>query len=174
MKLIPIFNKNLFVSVDDDDFERLNTYKWYLVDGYAVRNRYRSELLKPTAVKMHREILGIVNSCAIVDHKNQNRLDNRKENLRLCSYQENSRNRNKFRHKAGKELSSKFKGVSYHKKSKKWIARIIINNKTIHLGCFKDELDAAKAYNNSAILNFKEFAFINNDVQKIDNKQSKK
>lgn len=92
-----------------------------------------------------------------VDHINHNVLDNRRENLRLCTREQNLMNRRK-----NKKSSSQFKGVSFYRPLNKWKAQIKINHKKIHIGYFENEIDAAKAYNKAAILYFGDFAYLNN------------
>jgi hypothetical protein len=99
MKKIYLSGKNgkdKFVLVDDDDYEKLSRYKWCWSKGYALRSY--SENKKRIYVFMHRQILGLNYSDKIlVDHINFDRLDNRKENLRLCSVSENARHQNKHK-----------------------------------------------------------------------------
>lgn len=61
----------------------------------------------------------------------------------------------------GKKTSSKYKGVHWRKDINKWVARISHRNKRIHLGCFDDEREAAKAYNEKALELWGEFARLN-------------
>jgi hypothetical protein len=74
-----------------------------------------------------------------IDHIDGNGLNNQKSNLRVVTHRENHQNR---QHKK----SSKFPGVSWNKKIKKWNAKIRIGNKSLHLGYFYDEEEASKAY----------------------------
>lgn len=78
----------------------------------------------------------------IVDHKNNNPLDNRVENLQLITQRENAS-------KDKKNGTSKYTGVTWAKVSNKWASRIKINGKSIHLGYFNTELEAAKYYQNA-------------------------
>lgn len=75
----------------------------------------------------------------VIDHINDNILDNRLENLQIITQRENA-------YKNQKNYSSKYKGVCYHKASKKWIASICINDKNKYLGLYKDEYSAHLAY----------------------------
>ena len=75
-----------------------------------------------------------------MDHINGNRLDNRLENLRLVTSRENNQNRSLHR-------ATGMCGYRWHKRDKKWHARIYINGKHIHLGAFSNENEAQKAYN---------------------------
>ena len=77
--------------IDDDDFERVSQYKWYINENaektklYAMRSKLKSEegIVKGTKVYMHRFILQVVEKTAVIQHKNGNTLDNRKENLTI-------------------------------------------------------------------------------------------
>ena len=92
---------------------------------------------KRSCVSMHRFIMNCP-KYMFVDHKNHNTLDNRKENLRIVTIQQN--NMNKSSHK---NSSSKYVGVSKCKNGK-WQAKIRVNNKLLYLGVFNKEDDAAK------------------------------
>lgn len=76
----------------------------------------------------------------IVDHINRNRLDNRKSNLRLCDNALNQQN------STARKGSSRFKGVSFHKKRQKFLVQFRFQNKFYFVGWFDDEEDAARAY----------------------------
>lgn len=82
-----------------------------------------------------------------LDHIDQNRSNNRIENLRECTYGENHRNKGKQRTRAAK--SSQYKGVAWSIRNK-WRASIVKDKKTVHLGYFINEEDAAMAYNEAA------------------------
>jgi hypothetical protein len=93
----------------------------------------------------------------VVDHINHNGLDNRKANLRLATCAQNSYNRKQFR----KRQTSKYTGVSWIKQIKKWRVIICYKRKNIHIGYFKDEKQAAKAYDKAAKQYHGEFASLN-------------
>lgn len=141
--------------VDDDDFDRLVGYNWFLGNnGYAVRNA-RSENGKKTQIYMHRVILGTPEEKK-TDHINENKLDNRKVNLRACTVSENHWNKG-----AHKDSKSGLKGVFFHKRTGKWEAQIMALGKRYHLGYFFEKERAAVEYNNAAIKLHGEFAKLN-------------
>ena len=152
------------VTVSDMDYEELIKFNWsYSAStGYAVR-KGRKSLNEPRTVHMHRFIMD-ASSKVQIDHINGNKLDNRRLNLRIASVQKNAFNRKKPK----VECTSIYKGVLQRKNSEKWIARIKISNKAIHLGTFINEVDAAKAYNEAALYYFGEFARCNNFLESGD------
>jgi hypothetical protein len=81
--------------------------------------------------------------------------------LRLALNGENQANRKKQQSINGGKCSSIYKGVTWHKKTCKWLAQIYFQNKRFHLGYFTSEIEAAKAYNNAALKHFGEFASVN-------------
>jgi len=92
----------------------------------------------------------------MLDHIDNNRSNNKIENLRSSTRSENNRNAKKWK----KSTSSIYKGVSWYR-NKKWISYINFNKKRFHLGYFTNEIDAAKAYNIKAIELFGEYANLN-------------
>jgi len=100
---------------------------------------------------MHREIMGCPTKKQI-DHINNDPLDNRRSNLRVCSHAENSRNR--------RMSSGKLKGVLWKSKNR-WQARIRVNGNLKVLGSYLSPQDAASAYDKAAVKYFGEFANIN-------------
>jgi len=155
MKQIPL-SQSKFALVDDEDYERVNQYKWCInSNGYAVTS-YRDSNGKRKAMKMHRFILNLNKGDSLVDHRDTIRINNQKYNLRVASFVENLRNQ-----KINKNNKSGFKGVRLHKPSSLYIAQIGINGKQKHIGYFKCPVEAAKAYNEAAIKYFGEFAQLN-------------
>jgi len=152
-RAIPL-NQGRYTIVDADDYEELSRYNWCAVKEGRTWYAYTLTIdCKP--LPMHRVITNAPKGL-VVDHKNHNGLNNRKPNLRLCTQRQNQRNR---RPKRGS--SSQYKGVSWHKEKKKFRAAIFYNGKNIHLGYFKDEVEAAKAYDKKAKELFGEFAYLN-------------
>jgi hypothetical protein len=95
-----------------------------------------------------------------IDHINGNTLDNRYVNLRTCTKIENGRNRI-----YKKEGESKYTGVRLDKRDNTWSAAIKINYKSIYLGQYKNEHDAAEAYNEAVIKYFGEFGRLNRIIR---------
>jgi hypothetical protein len=152
MKTIPLTQGKVAI-VDDEDFERVNQFKWYVHDVDNLFYAYRRQGRK-SSLKMHRFILGLDDPKIHIDHKNHNGLDNQKKNLRVCNRNQNQHNRRK------QKGSSRFKGVTWYKPLKKWRAQICVNNKQMHIGVFLSEQDAAIAYNQAATKYFGEFAHV--------------
>jgi len=148
-----------YAIVDQEDFERLNKYKWHANKAkntcYAVR-RVHIGTNKWKHIKMHREVIDPPDHL-FVDHINHNGLDNRKANLRPATHRQNSYNRIHFR----RNPSSKYKGVSWRKQTKKWDVQIRYNGKTKFIGSFENEIEAAKAYDKEAKKHQGEFAVLN-------------
>lgn len=154
MKKIKITNTNKYMLVDDEDFEWFNQFSIILRGGgYAARLFYING--KQKTLLIHREIMNAERN-QLVDHKNQNKLDNRKSNLRFCS-----RSTNAMNCKVHKHNTSGYKGVSYMKSIKKYRAYIVLKDKQINLGCYSNKTDAAKAYDKKALELFGEFASLN-------------
>ena len=150
MKKIKL-TQNKYALVDDEDFEKLSKYKWHFTGQYAAHRLHRNGGNKKIQW-MHRFILNTPIG-KDTDHINGNKLDNRKKNLRICSRTENSRNS-----KIRSNNTSGFKGVHWHGALKKWRARIKVNGKCIHLGCFDDKKSAHNAYCKASEILFGEFA----------------
>ena len=148
-------NRGMVALVDDEDFERVNQFKWYAKKSkrtyYAVHTIH-----KHGKIKMHRFILNVNNADIQVDHVDRNGVNNQKENMRLCTNRQNTYNKS-----PKPNCSSKFKGVSILKNKKSYRARINKGEKLIHLGCFEVEEDAARMYDKIAKELFGEFAYLN-------------
>lgn len=148
-----------FALVDDEDFDFLNQWKWSVSkignNFYAMRSKKITKTRKSITIRMHRLILN-VSKGEYVDHIDMNGLNNQRSNIRVCTNAENSRNRT-----ASKNTSSKFKGVSWHKRNKKWCANIKVDRKTYSIGSFTSEIEAAKAYDLKAKELHGEFANFN-------------
>ena len=149
--------------IDPDDAARVLAFKWcaqrtskgqryYAVASIGARVRRER-------IHMHRLVANAPDGWE-VDHINGDGLDDRKANLRIATRAENCRNRRGL--VRGK--SSQFKGVCYRPEKRRWIASIFVDGKSKHLGSFKIEQEAAKAYDDAAIEAFGEFACTNADL----------
>ena len=150
--------KGFVTLVDDEDYETLSQYRWRALKGsqrtwYAARNIKVAG--KNMTIMMHREIINAPENI-FVDHINMDALDNRRENLRLCSKQENCCNKGKFSNN-----TSGYKGVSWDKRGERWVAQIRVNLSSKHLGYFDTPEDAARAYDKAARQYHGEFARTN-------------
>jgi len=135
------------VILDLQDYYRLRGFKWFLSGNktnlYASRT-YKIGSKKVTIKSMHRDITNAPKGL-IVDHINGNGLDNRRINLRLATHQQNKCNSRK---KAG--CSSKYRGISWSKRSNLWRAKLQYKGKCVLLKLFNSEIEAAKAYDEAA------------------------
>lgn len=143
MKYIAL-SQNKQAMVDDADYAELSKYSWYHKNnpdgsGYAARNTGHTETTPRTTIRMHRQILGAILGQE-VDHIDGNRLNNCRSNLRLATKSQNMWNRKK------QKGSSKYKGVHWSKRYSKWVAQIRVNKRSVYLGAFVNEDDAAQAY----------------------------
>lgn len=142
-----------FAYVDDEDFERVNQYKWYFSKnkwgGYAQRNMLKKTIL------MHRFILNPSKNMEI-DHKNSNGLDNQKMNLRICTSTENKHNAS-----LRKDNTSGYKGVYWIDSKSRYVSVIKLNKKRIYGGYFKDKIRAALIYDEMAVKYHGQFAKLN-------------
>ncbi len=158
MKQIPL-TKGQYALVDDEDYEFLMQWKWhYTVKGYAARSVRLDSVngkQRCQTIYMHTVLLNTPKG-RHTDHKDGNRLNNSRANIRVCTASENHCNRQPLT-----GCSSEYKGVSWHSRHKKWRAKIATNGRSFHLGYFDDEASAATAYNIAALQQHKEFARIN-------------
>lgn len=156
MKQIPL-SQGKVALVDDEDFEKVNKYRWrFGCKDYAVRGSGTSAKGNYRTHYMHRVILNAPENLQI-DHKNRNKLDNRKDNLRLATNAQNQTN--SLRKLCFK--TSRFKGVSWSKQKHKWEVRLSVDGKRIYAGRYTDEHEAARVYSALARHHYKEFALPN-------------
>jgi hypothetical protein len=125
------------------------------------RNNYVTAWINGGTVPLHRFILKPSSSRQHVDHRDGNPLNNVRANLRACNHSENQHNRKAVTMWAGKPVSSEFKGVSFHRKTGKYTARIMAGGKRHHLGLFSEPGEAAAAYDRAARQFFGPFARTN-------------
>lgn len=109
------------VAIVDKNFGNLSKYKWRLqYDGYAVRTSSRKSDGIRTTIYMHRELLKVAKKQTI-DHINRNKLDNRLENLRICTQSENNRN----------TLARRNSFIVFMQSNHKWVSLTFYNPNTL-------------------------------------------
>jgi hypothetical protein len=140
MKEIPL-TQGKIALVDDEDFPELSKYRWY---AHKDDNTWYAERHSPKIdgeshkIKMHRVIAGTPKGVD-TDHINGDGLDNRRENLRIVTHRINQQNRHESK-------TSKYPGVSWDRRKRKWRADIRIGGKRRHLGLYPDEEIAGIVY----------------------------
>jgi hypothetical protein len=154
---VPLRNKYGIIIeyslVDEEDFEKVNKYKWYNDKGYA------GSTIK-TNIKLHHFVYKKPSSNKnMIDHKDRDKLNNCKNNLHETSRSNNSQNVGK---KISSKTTSKFIGVDF--KKGKYYAR----SKGKHLGVFENEIDAALEYDKYVFRTFGEHASTNNLISYED------
>ncbi len=157
------------ITIVDDEDADLEEEGWYaLSDKHKGHRHFYAARQAPSPggrraiIFLHRIILERILGRPLVrheftDHINLNGLDNRRSNLRVATNQQNQRNKRTA--PIGK--SSRFKGVTWHKHTGKWQARISVNKQTKYLGVFEIEEEAAKTYDAAALRLFGGFALLN-------------
>lgn len=142
MASIPLRGKDgsirAYAIVDDEDAPALMKYRWSLTsNGYARRGFWSQG--KKHFVYMHRAILGICDPKVYGDHRDRDRLNNRRSNLREVTSAENHQNLG-----AGDKGASMYRGVGWMRSVGKWRAQHQIHGETVHLGLFTSEEEAAR------------------------------
>jgi hypothetical protein len=166
MKRIQLKN-GLEAIVDDEDYNELIKYNWYGNKSrdiiYVKRKTRKLDNRNEKIISMHRQLMGFPEGRHI-DHINNNGLDNRRCNLRICNNSQNMWNRKRRLHNNNNE----FKGVSWFKRLRKWRASI-----SLTIGYFDSKEEAAKAYDEAAKRLFGEFANLNYSEKEIVTKTSR-
>jgi len=163
MRTLPL-SKGLVAVVDDEDYPRLARYKWHVVERGNLRHAMRTvKIGGKRTVYMHREIVG-AKTGEEVDHANGNGLDKRRCYLRRCTHRENGRHRRL----PSQRKTSRFHGVCWNKSRCRW--RVVIcagepdasgRARQLYVGTFRDEIEAATAYDAAAKTHFGPFAVLN-------------
>lgn len=127
------------ILVDDEYFGILNKFTWRIQkNGYVVSSK--PEKYGRGLIYMHRIVM-VPPEGMEIDHINVDKTDNRKENLRICTHEQNCANR-----KISSRNTTGFKGVSWDKSRGKWLSRIKHDGKQINLGRYESVEDAFRAY----------------------------
>ena len=130
-------------KMDLDDYLKLHKKSFSCINGKS-----GMKYLRVGTKLFHREVLK-ASKGSIVDHKDRNTFNNTKENLRICSYSQNSANRSK---------NGSTRGVSFNKINNNWRARVQFNKNIYEVGSYKNMEDAIEAYNKAAATVHGEFA----------------
>lgn len=158
MKELPVGKDGLVALVDEEDYPLLSRHKWYVF--YSSDRPYAATWFRDSNISLqmshlvfpaHRED----GHNLLVDHINGNSLDNRKSNLRYTTRSGNARNARAI------TGSSKYKGVAYHQRLKKWAVGIWLNGKRKHIGYCVTQEEAALIYDATALQHFGEHAWLN-------------
>jgi hypothetical protein len=148
--------KGLTTKVSEESLQIVEHYKWSFdkKNGYARANVKQQDGTYKT-VRLHRLIIDCPENMTI-DHINGDKLDNRIENLRITTAENNAKNKGKYSNN-----TSGYKGVIWMKDRQKWRAVLKLNGRNIIGGNFEDKLEAAKAYNELAKKYHGEYAQLN-------------
>ena len=142
MKTIQL-TKGYVAMVDDEDYEMLNKFNWCAMKGRSgIYARRALPIIngKQRCQRMHRVIMGLPDTgFPHVDHINGNTVDNRKCNLRIVTNRLNGMNRHQ-------KKTSKYPGVCWATRDRRWIAQAQISGKHVLIGYFKFEEEAHEAY----------------------------
>lgn len=131
---------------DAEDYEKVKNISWFLTHKGYIYGIYNKK-----QIFIHQLITDF--KYPMIDHKNGNKLDNRKSNLRPATKSQNAMNRH-----SRKSNKSGYLGVYWDKDRNKWVAKIGINRKTLNLGAYIHIDDAVKARLKAEKIYFKEFA----------------
>lgn len=146
MKQIPL-TQGKFAIVDDEDYEELSKYKWCAIYSPKTKSFYASRRAlvngKKKPIAMHRQILDFPDK--LVDHINKDTLDNRKNNLRICSYSQNNMNK---RVQSNNKLG--LKNIIFVETANKFRVQIYVKRKMVYSAYF-DTLKEAIIYRDEAL-----------------------
>jgi hypothetical protein len=135
---IGITDKGERFFIDIDDYEIASQYCWrFSEQGYIIANGRNGE---NKIVWLHRVVMRITDDNTLVDHKDWDKHNNRKSNLRIATKSENNINIRRKRNN-----TSGYTGVTFNKRCGKYVARISKDNKRIFLGAFSTFEEAVKA-----------------------------
>ena len=129
---IGYINGNIQFYFSPEDFDKIKNHSWYLSNNGYVQTRIDDKI-----VGIHRLIMNAPDDMC-VDHINHDKLNNRRENLRVCTIQENNFNQIT----RGNSESGRIGVVPYNNK---WLAQIGYDKSNIKLGIFENKEDAIEA-----------------------------
>jgi hypothetical protein len=148
--------------VDDEDYNKISHFPWF-----AIRQRkhwYAVYATGPATARVHHRMHTVLMkppSGMEVDHINGDGLNNTRANMRIVRPADNAKNRRKGTGKGGRPTTSQYKGVNFYPLRSCWLARIMVDKRSIHIGYFASEEAAARAYDQAAAQHHGEFARLN-------------
>jgi hypothetical protein len=151
---------NVKVKIDREDMDRVSEHSWRVTKGTTGRVRVVTSIRGPNGVRqmtLGKFLMNPPKGKQVYPRRFNDGLDYRKSNLIVCTLQE----RQRLLPKKRTEATSGFRGVSYSKADGKWRAGIEVDGRSINLGHYKSEIDAALAYNKAARKYFGELAYQN-------------
>lgn len=144
--------KDKFFQISPRDYPLIQKHTWWIQTS---KKFYVRTSIHKKYIFLHRLLLKPTRDQE-VDHINGDSLDYRRENLRICTHQQNRWNTSKR-----KDSTNKYRGIHFDKRSKLWRARIQANGIRHYSGYYKSEEAAANAFNLMAIAYHGKFAKIN-------------
>lgn len=143
-----------YALVDDDDYSIVSKYHWSFKSSGYVEGKINGKMIKlhRFIAKIHRWNVGE----NVIDHINRDKKDNRKSNLRICTFQQNLFNRMAQHNDA----TSCYKGVS-QRENGHWRMRVYVNGKCYCDETYRTEIEAAVAYNMAATKAHGKYALLN-------------
>jgi hypothetical protein len=141
-------NKTTVYALVDDNDEGMTRRAWRLKKGYAVTRVYAGKTARghsrQSEVPMHRMLMGLATGDPReVDHRNRNRLDNQRSNLRICTRAQNAQNQGIHRRWRYGDKPA-YRGVHWDKRARRYKAAVGVNGCYVRLGYFDDPVEAAE------------------------------
>lgn len=136
------------ILIDDEDYDLVKGYTWFVHRGYAT-----STTPDKRTILMHRMIMQTPKGMK-TDHRDLDRLNNRRSNIRICTTAQNAYNRGANKKKVLPKC------VYFDKESRRLYVRITFEGRDINLGRFETEVEAVAAYNKAVLKYHGEFAFL--------------
>lgn len=159
------------VKIDHEDLERVSQHSWRITKGTTGRPRVITSIRTPKGVRsvtLGAFLMQPPPGKQVYPRRFNEGLDYRKDNLIVCSLKE----RQQMLPKKRVQTSSQYRGVSFVTRSRKWRAGIEVEGRSINLGLFENEVDAAHAYNLAAKKYFGDGAYQNPIGRKKDKRQA--